>query len=130
MSNVTAMAAQYTQVTIEDMVGFLKRAFHALSPQKQINIRGEMAILLPLSPKVDITIFTSIAQGGSSAAGVGSDAIRVGLYRNGRPLQSGKLPIVKRTQGWRDNLRERIEDAMEKYDEREVEIERGDFIRW
>ena len=124
------MAAQYTQVTIEDMVGFLKRAFHALSPQKQINIRGEMAILLPLSPKVDITIFTSIAQGGSSAAGVGSDAIRVGLYRNGRPLQSGKLPIVKRTQGWRDNLRERIEDAMEKYDEREVEIERGDFIRW
>lgn len=130
MSNVKAMAAQYTQVTIEDMVGFLRRAFHALSPQKQIVVRGEIAILLPLSPKCEITVFTSITSGGSSAAGVGADAIRVGLYRNGRPLQSGKLPIVKRTQGWRDNLRERIEDAMERYDEREEDIERGVFVQW
>jgi hypothetical protein len=124
------MAAQFTQVSLEDIVVFLKRAFHALEPQRQINVRGETAIELPLSDKVAILVFTTVGYGGASAAGVGADAIRVGLYRNGRPLQSGKLPIVKRTQGWKDNLRERVEDALERYDDRADEIERGDFIRW
>ena len=130
MSTVTAMAAKFTDVTLDDMSTFLRRAFHALEPQRQHNIRGEIAIELPLSEKASIMVYTSISQGGQSGAGVGSDAIRVGLYRGGRPLQSGKLPIVKRTQGWKDNLRERIEDAMEKYDSRSDDIEAGKFITW
>jgi hypothetical protein len=130
MSNVTAMAAQFTDVSLEQMTTFLKRAFHALEPQKVHNIRGEIAVELPLSDKASIMVYTSVAQGGANAAGIGSDAIRVGLYRQGRPLQSGKLPIVKRTQGWKDNLRERIEDAMEKYDSRAEDIDAGKFIQW
>jgi hypothetical protein len=124
------MAIQFTEVTLKDMETFLKRAFHALEPQKQVNVRGEIAIELPLSDRVTILVYTTVGHGGQTGAGVGSDAIRVGLYRDGRPLQSGKLPIVKRTQNWRDNLRERIEDAMEKYDSRSDEIEAGKYITW
>ena len=124
------MAATFTKISLDDIATFLKRAFHALEPQRQTLVRGETVIELPLSEKVWVAVFTSVGHGGQEAAGVGSDAIRVGLYRGGRPLQSGKLPIVKRTQGWKDNLRERVEDAMERYDSRENDIEAGKFITW
>ena len=130
MKEVSAMAAQFTEISLGDMVTFLRRAFHALGPQRQHNIRGEIVIELPLSAKTSILVFTSVANNGESAAGVGSDAIRVGLYRQLKPLKSGKWPIVKRTQGWKDNLRERIEDALEMYDSREADIEAGKFITW
>lgn len=130
MSTRTGMAAQFTSISLDEMTKFLGRAFHALRPQRQVNVRGEVAIELPLSDHVTITVFTSISHSGGQAAGVGADAIRVGLYRNQRPLTSGKLPIVKRTQNWKDNLRERIEDQIERFDMREEEIERGDFIHW
>lgn len=129
-TNVTAMAAQFTEVSLDEMVKYLQRAFHALEPQRQINVRGELAIDLPLSEKVSILVFTSIGFNSAQAAGLGEDAIRVGLFRGGRPLKPGKLPIVKRTQGWKNTLRDKIEEAMEIYDERSEEIERGDFIKW
>jgi hypothetical protein len=50
--------------------------------------------------------------------------------RKGRPLKPGKAPIVKRTQGWKDNLRERVEDEIEDYDSQEENIEAGKFITW
>ncbi len=124
------MAAQYQEVSLDEMRTFLKRAFHALSPLKEENVRGETVINLPLSNRVAIKVFTSIAAGREQAAGVGADAIRVGIYRDGRPLKSGKWPIVKRTQGWKDNLRERVEDMMEKYDTLEEDIEAGKYITW
>ena len=130
MSKRVVGAAQFTQITLEDISTFLKRAFHAMEPQRQTVVKSEIVIELPLSEKVWVAVFTSVGHGGQSAAGVGSDAIRVGLYRSGRPLWSGKLPIVKRTQGWKDNLRERVEDAIYDYDSREIEIERGDYIKW
>ena len=126
----SAMAAQYTQISLDDLVTFLRRAFHALEPQRQINVKGEIAIDLPLSDRASILVYTSVGVGGQQAAGVGADAIRLGLYRDGRPLQSGKLPIVKRTQGWKNTLREKIEDAMERYDSRSDDIEAGRFIKW
>lgn len=115
------MAATFTQISIGDIEQFLKRAFRALKPHAGPNVRGEATFDLHLSDAVVIRIYTSVSSGGTSAAGVGSDAIRVGLYsvKANRPLKSGKLPIVKRTQGWRDNLRERIEDEIADYDERE-----------
>ena len=79
--------------------------------------------------RVAIKVFTSIRHGSEQAAGVGDDAIRVGLYRDGRPLKSGKWPIVKRTQGWKDNLRERVEDMMEKADS-DPAVEGGGFVTW
>ena len=130
MKPVKAMAAQFTEISLDGMVTFLKRAFHALSPQRQIIIKGEIVVDLPISDNVSILVFTTVHQGGQSGAGIGTDAIRVGLYRGGRPLQSGKLPIVKRTQNWKDNLRERIEDQIEAYDSKEEEIEAGKFIVW
>jgi hypothetical protein len=130
VSTVVGMSAQYTEVSLDEMRTFLKRAFHALEPQKDETNRGEIVINLPLSDRVAIKVFTSITAGREQAAGVGADAIRVGIYRDGRPLKSGKWPIVKRTQGWKDNLRERVEDMIEKYDEREEEIEGGKYISW
>ena len=116
MTSKQGMAAQYQEVSLDEMRTFLKRAFHALEPQRESAERGEIVINLPLSERVSIKVFTSIAAGRDQAAGVGADAIRVGLYRDGRPLKSGKWPIVKRTQGWKENLRERVEDMMEKAD--------------
>lgn len=115
------MAATYTPVSLDEIEQFLKRAFRVLKPHMGPNVRGEATIDLNLSDSVIVRVYTSVAYGGSSAAGVGSDAIRVGLYsaKLNRPLKSGKLLIVKRTQGWRDNLRERIEDEVADYDARE-----------
>jgi len=130
------MAATYTEITLQEMETFLTRAFHALHPKKS-KMRGEVVYDLHLSDTTGIRVWTSISgmdqdlQGGS-AAGVGQDAIRVQLYsftRN-KPLMPGKAPIVKRTQGWRDSLRERIEDDMERYSDKEAVIESGGFVNW
>ena len=125
------MAATYTAITLEEMETFLRRAFRVLKPTKSA-IRGEIVFDLNMSPKAGIRVWTSIAQHATSGADVGADAIRVQLYSfaKNRPLMPGKAPIVKRTQGWRDNLKERIEDYIEKYDSKEAEIESGAFINW
>jgi len=129
MTSKQGGGATYTEVSLDEMRTFLKRAFHALEPQKESAERGEIIINLPLSERVVIKVFTSIAAGRDQAAGVGADAIRVGIYRDGRPLKSGKWPIVKRTQGWKDNLRERVEDMFEKYDA-DPNVASGGFVSW
>ena len=125
------MAATYTPISLEEMETFLRRAFRALKPTKTA-IRGEIVFDLRMSPKAGIRVWSSIAQHSTSGAGVGDDAIRVQLYSfaKNRPLMPGKAPIVKRTQNWRDNLQERIEDYIEKYDTKEDDIEAGRFINW
>jgi len=131
----TAMAAQFTDISLDDMETFLKRAFRALrpmlSPQQD---RGEYVFHLYLSPGVGIRVLSSIRKGEEMARGVGQDAIRVQLYRfsGGRvgPLMPGKPPIVKRTQGWKSNLRQRIEDMIEAYDQVDEDIEAGRYIDW
>jgi hypothetical protein len=110
------MAATYTPVTLDEIDQFLNRAFRAMRP-KRFSFQGEIAYDLTLSDIVKVRVLTSVGQSSSSAAGRGSDAIRVGLVssKTGRWLNPGKVPIVKRTQGWRDSLRDRIEDAIENY---------------
>lgn len=114
------MAATFTEITLPEIEKYLKRAFHALKPTQGVN-RGEIYMDLNLSDKVAIRVMTSVHKGQQSAADVGSDAIRILLVSTAknRPLKSGKAPIVKRTQGWKDNLRERVEDEMEDYYDRE-----------
>ena len=114
-----SMAATFTQISIEEMNQFLTRAFRALRPTKDAS-RGEIYYDLHLSDNVAIRVWTSIGPHGQ-AAGIGSDAIRVQLFGSklNRPLMSGKAPIVKRTQNWRDSLKDRIEDMMEAYEEKE-----------
>jgi len=112
-----AMAgARFTPVTLKDFQDFFRRGFAAVDP-KVGNHRGEVFYDLPLSEKVVIRVFTSVGTGGSGA-GHGEDAIRLTLCRvDGRPLvtKGGKWPIVKRTQNWRDNLRDLIGEHMEMF---------------
>ncbi len=113
------MAATFSEVTLEDMEKFLKRGFRALRPKKGTD-RGEVFYDLSLSPHVNIRVWTSIRPSTSSGAGVGEDAIRVQLMSaQGRPLMKGKAPIVKRTQGWRGNLQDKIEETLETYEEKD-----------
>jgi hypothetical protein len=112
------MAATYTEVTLEEMETFLKRAFRALRP-KQGSQNNEIYYDLAMSPVVAIRVWTSIKRSGS-AAGVGEDAIRVQFLgtKVNRPLVSGKAPIVKRTQNWRNSLQDKIEEYLELYEEK------------
>lgn len=112
------MAAQYTEVTLEDMERFLKRAFHALHPKQGTQNREYYYDLL-LSRSVVIRVWSSVQLSSGSGAGVGEDAIRVQLMgaTTKRPLQKGKAPIVKRTQGWKTSLQNKIEELIEVYEE-------------
>ncbi len=126
-------AATFTPISFPEMEQFIKRAFRALKP-KQGDHRGEIYYDLYLndSKTLGIRVFTSIGSGRDMAAGEGADAIRVGLYnfkKNG-PLKRGNFPIVKRTQNWRDSLKDRIEDCVEMYSEREEALEAGRWIDW
>ncbi len=125
------MAATYTQVTLQEMDAFLKRAFRSLRPERGSN-RGEITYDLYLSPTTVIRIFTSIGESRDAGAQVGEDAIRILLFslKKGKPLKPGKAPIVKRTQNWRDSLKDRIEDYLEAYSDHEEAIEAGAFINW
>ncbi len=131
MRSVHGMAATRTDVSLDEMTKFIKRGFHALHPKQSV-VNGEIVFDLHLGRIGGIRVWTTIGQNSTMSAEVGSDAIRVqliNLVRN-RPLVPGNAPIVKRTQGWKDNLQDRIEDTMEKYDEREEDIEAGRFIDW
>lgn len=115
-TSVQAMAATYTEVSMADMETFLKRAFRALRPQRGTD-RGEYYFDMHLDNFARIRVWTSIHEGRGVSIGVGADAIRVQLLGQRAPLVKGKAPIVKRTPNWRDNLRERIEEALEKYED-------------
>ena len=114
--------ATFTQITLREMDSYLKRAFRALRPVATV-VRGEIAYDLYLNETktIGIRVMTSIGHGSEMAAEHGADAIRVGFfnYAGNHPLIAGKFPIVKRTQGWRDSLKDRIEDYMEMYEEKE-----------
>lgn len=118
-----AMAAEFTEVSLDDMEKFLKRSFRVLRP-KRVTDRGEVVYVLHLGKFVGVKILTSIRPGSGVGADVGQDAIRVGLIslKDGGPLErlkNGKFPIVKRTQNWRDSLKDRIEDCIETYEDKE-----------
>lgn len=113
------MAATYTEISLEDMDKFLKRAFRALRP-KQGTQGSEIVYDLQVSPNVSIRVLTSIRRGSASGRGVGEDAIRVMLVsaKNADSLTKHP-PIVKRTQNWRDNLQDRIEGLFETYEDKD-----------
>jgi len=127
------MAITFTPITLEEMDKFLKRGFRSLKPTKNL---GRIEIYYDLTvmddTKIGIRVWTSIASGRDTGAGVGDDAIRVQLYHFGRnkPLKSGKAPIVKRTQNWRDSLTDRIEDYLEAISDHEEALRAGAFINW
>jgi hypothetical protein len=112
---VKVAAPTYTPIKLEEMERFLMKAFYSLKPKKGFE-QGEITFDLFLSDGACIRVYTSLRRSGNSA-GVGADAIRIGLFSvvSNRPMKRGSFPIVKRTQGWRDNLKDRIEDEIEYY---------------
>lgn len=120
---VVSMAAQFTSISLPEMEQFLKRGFRALKPLKGSS-RGEICydLFLNESKTIGIRVMTSIGVGRDTVADEGADAIRVGFFNfaKGYPMIPGKFPIVKRTQNWKDSLRDRIEDYLELYDEKEA----------
>jgi hypothetical protein len=114
------MPAEYTEVTLDDMERFLKRGFRFLRPKQGKSPKGEFFYHLFLSPNVVVRIWTSITQGAGVSRGAGQDAIRLQLLnlKNERERHS-KVVSMKRTQGWRNTLQRRVEEAQEKYEDEE-----------
>jgi hypothetical protein len=107
----------FVNITYSEIALFLKRAFRALDPKPGPVIRGEMTYILKLSQNLVILVYTSVHQGAEDAAGLGADAIRVGpMTTRLTPIRRGKFPIVKRTNSWKDTLRETVEDLILEYD--------------
>lgn len=114
-------AATSVPVSLEEMDKVIRRGFRALRPRVEVARWGEVVYLL--TPDADdpdsvIRIQTSIMQGSQQARGEGEDSIRITLLntRTNRPIAE-KMQRVHRTQNWKDNLRQRIEDAMETFEE-------------
>lgn len=127
-----AMAAQFVEVTLEEMEKLLKRSFHSMRP-KRGQFGGIYYYDLKLSDYVGIRVWTSITTRAEMGRDVGESAIRVHLIKmkTGKPFDREKAPIVKRTQGWRNNLQDLIEETVELYegDEQKWEGRAGNVIR-
>lgn len=117
--NKTAMAATFTEITLEDMNQFFMRGFRALRPKQKIE-RGTHVYDLALSPDVRIRVWATIPAAKETVRDVGENVIRLQMTsaHTGKPLLAEVLK-VKRVGGWKDNLQARIEDFMEKYEESE-----------
>jgi hypothetical protein len=121
MKRTAAGGAVFTPVTLDEIKKIVMNAFHALDP-KLDNFRGEACIDLFLNDdkSLAVRVMTSVRHGGYSGADVGADAMRVGIWgvKKGRFL--AKTTMVKRTPNWKDTLRERVEDALENYDDEQA----------
>lgn len=110
------MAAKFTEVTLDDMERFLKRGYRVLRPKKGES-RGEVYYDLNLSDnKIFVRVWTSIKPRSGTGADVGQDAIRVTMITRGGKALMPKGKIVKRTQNWRTNLQDRIDELLEVYE--------------
>ena len=118
MTPKQGMAATYTPITLEEMETYLKRAFRILRP-KQGSDRGEIYFDLTLGKFVGIRVWTSIRPHSGVGAQVGTDVIRVGLIslKDHGGLEKGEFAKLKRTQGWRDSIKKKIEALVEKYED-------------
>lgn len=115
-------AATSVPVHLEEMAKVINRGFRALKPRQIVSQRnGE--ILFILEPDIDqpqfiIKVQSSIMRGETVARESAEDSIRIVLLNKetDRPI-TGKFQRVHRTQNWKDNLRSRIEDAVEEFDD-------------
>jgi hypothetical protein len=110
------MAATFTEVTLEDMDRFLRRAYNVYRPKKGES-RGEVYYDLNVSKgNIFIRVWTSVRPRSGMGADKGTDAIRVTMVtKGGKPLVP-KGTIVKRTQNWRTSLQSRIDDLLDDYE--------------
>ena len=126
-------AATAVPVLLSDMDKVIRRGFRALRPRVEKARWGEtLYILTPDEEDPDsvIRVQTSIAWGQQEARSEGKDSIRIVIFntKTNRPM-AGKFPLIMRTQNWKDNLRSRIEDAIEKYEDLREQKTRGVVVK-
>lgn len=119
MFSMQRVAANAVPVSLSDMDRVIRRAFRATNPKAEKSRWGE--IVYTLTPDTDdptnvIRVQTSIFEG-QQAREAGEDSIRITLMntRTNRPI-AGKVQRVHRVENWKDNLRKRIEEALETFE--------------
>jgi len=120
--------ASAVTITIEEMDKLIRRSFRAFHPRKEKSNWGEVLYILTPDdedPDSIIRVQTSIFEGRQHAQRTGEDSIKVVLFntRTKRPIAE-KQQRVHRTEGWKDNLRDRIETAIELFEDKAEERER------
>ena len=128
MTPMQRLAAHAVPVTLPEIDQVIRRAFRATSPRVEKTSWGEVVYILtpdPEDPTNVIRVQTSVFEG-QAARGEGEDSIRVVLMntRTKRPI-AGKEQRVHRVENWRDNLRKRIDDAIEKFEDLQEEREKA-----
>lgn len=115
-----SMAATFVSITKDEFDKFLKTRYRVYQP-KVVDMRGEAVYDLSLTDDIAVRIYSSISYKGVGAE-VGQDAIRVLLFgtKINRPInKKAGSSIVKRTQGWRNSLSDRIDSFIEEYHEKQ-----------
>lgn len=106
----------YTPITLDDMRATLK-AERGWVEDNACHSGGEIVFRRDLTslPGVQIKVYTSIKPSTEGSRDCGKDAIRVCAIRNVKGAWRGLVSSarVNRTQGWRDNLMERIQSVFE-----------------
>lgn len=106
--------AEYTEISLEEFETFLKRSFRALR-FKRGEERGEAHYIARMDDGRSIMkVYSSISEHGNRGRDVGQDTIKVVLLY---PGPKRKYTPVKRVKGWRSNLQDRIEEALEAYED-------------
>ncbi len=116
-------AATFVPVALEDMEKVINRGFRALRPKRVVSPYREYQYFLTPDleqPQYVIRINSSIFAGSAEARDNGEDSIRIVLLdtKRDKPLMDGRYQRVHRTMNWRDNLRSRIEDALEEFEDK------------
>jgi hypothetical protein len=108
--------SRFVEITLEDMEAFLKRAYRALHPKKEI-YKGQVVFHLSLSDnhQIFIRVYSSIFRDGIVRK-KGSDSIRVVMLTDKNKALMPPSKLVMRTTNWRNALQERIEDLLEIYE--------------
>ena len=120
MSSMQRLAANAVPVSLSEMDTVIRRAFRATKPRTEKTSWGEVVYILTPDnddPTNVIRVQTSIFEG-EQARGAGEDSIRITLMstRTNRPI-AGKVQRVHRVENWKDNLRKRIEEAIETFED-------------
>lgn len=120
--NTRKGAATYVNVTVDDIETFLRRAFRAYRPLKRGVFGHEVFLEMPIDDWARIQVMTAVSAQAESGRGAGEDAIRITLLGPRGPIHGKKqFTRVHRTQNWRDALRDRIESALEYYENKITE---------
>ena len=101
----------FTTITFAEMSDLLKaEKGWTISEQYAHEYVFEYAV--PFWPGVVVKVFTSVNRHNNNSRGYAGDAIRVVAVDTVQNRGIRKMPHVKRTQNWRQNLKDRVVDCL------------------